>query len=670
MGGQRKRATAGTDRRPASPRGCRWTASDTRRFRAGTHPDLYRKLGAHPLTLDGSAGVAFAVWAPNARAVSVIGDFNGWTAGEAPLGPVADSGTWWGFVPGLREGALYKFHISSVHGDYSVDKSDPFAFRRQAPPETASIVAAPSHDWADDAWLAARPLRQGADAPLSIYELHAGSWRRDPESPERLPEWSSLGDALIPYLESTGFTHVELMPLAEHPYYASWGYQTTGYFAATARYGEPDGLMALIDRLHRHGFGVVLDWVPSHFPSDEHGLSFFDGTHLYEYEDPRLGYHQDWKSYVFDYTRPEVRSFLISSALYWIERFHVDALRVDAVASMLYRDYSRAEGQWVPNQHGGRENLEAIGFLRDLNDAVHERYPGVLTIAEESTSWPMVSRPAYLGGLGFDMKWDMGWMHDTLQYMALDPIHRRYHHESITFRMMYAWSENFLLPLSHDEVVHGKKSLLGKMYGDYWQKFANLRALYGYMYGQPGKKLLFMGGEIGQWREWNHDAGIEWELLEYPSHAGLQRWVAALNGLYRARRALHGGDFSPASFEWIDCSDAEQSVLCFLRRSVDFEGQAEAAQDGLVVVCNFTPLPRHNYRIGVPGGGSWREVLNSDAAEYGGSGVGNPDGARAVAMAWHNRPWSICLTLPPLGVLFLERALTAPPAATAPADEP
>jgi 1,4-alpha-glucan branching enzyme len=632
---------------------CPITLDDLRDFHAGRHRRIQDRLGAHRLRSDGAEGYGFGVWAPAARAVSVVGDFNDWNPARHRLQPLGRGGVWWGFVSGVEESATYKFHIESRERGYRVDKADPFARRAEEPPATASIVCDLEYAWTDGEWMERRGAHSADDAPMSIYELHMGSWRR--ASPELVPDYESLGDSLIPYLLETGFTHVELLPPMEHPFYGSWGYQTTGYFAPTARYGHPRELMRLIDRLHGAGIGVVLDWVPSHFPGDEHGLGFFDGTRLFEYADPRVGYHPDWKSYIFDYGRNEVRSFLVSSALFWLERYHVDALRVDAVASMLYLDYSRAEGEWVANKYGGRENLEAIEFLRRLNDAVHEEVPDARTIAEESTAWPLVTRPAYLGGLGFDMKWDMGWMHDTLEYFKLDPVHRRFHHDSLTFRTMYAWSEHFVLPLSHDEVVHGKRSLLEKMHGDYWQKFAHQRALYGYMYGQPGKKLLFMGGELGHWREWDHERELDWNLLDYPHHQGLQRWVAELNRLYRDEPALHALDFDPRGFSWIDCADAEQSVLSFARHGRDAET--------LLVVCNFTPVPRHGYRIGVPRAGAWRERLNSDAEIFGGSGVGNPGELVAVPIAYHGRDWSLVLTLPPLAVCFLEPL--APPVAAA-----
>jgi len=645
------------------PPGCPITDQDVFLFHEGTHCQLFDKLGAQPAIVGGRPGINFTVWAPSARSVSVFGSFNGWNADQHPLTPVGNSGLWSVFVRDVPEGALYKYRVESQAG-HCVDKTDPVGFRYQTPPETASMVWNHDFSWSDDAWLDARSRRNAFESPMSIYELHLGSWRRTADDPGRLPGYRGVADELIAYLERMGFTHVEFLPLTEHPFYGSWGYQTTGYFAPTSRYGSPQDLMYLIDRLHANGFGVILDWVPSHFPKDEFGLARFDGTPLYEYGDVRLGYQRDWDSLVFDYGRGEVRSFLLSSALFWIERYHVDAIRVDAVASMLYRDYSKEEGQWIPNKYGGRENLEAIELLRQLNVTTHERFPDVWTIAEESTAWPMVSRPVYLGGLGFDMKWDMGWMHDTLAYMSLEPVHRKYHHDSMTFRALYHFTENFVLPLSHDEVVHGKASLLEKMSGDYWQKFANLRALFGYMYALPGKKLIFMGGDIGQWNEWDHERGAEWDLLEHPQHAGLQRWVADLNRLYRDNPAMHELDFDSAGFRWIDCSDADQSVLSFLRLPRTADGDA-GAEHAVLVVCNFTPVPRHNYRVGVPWGGSWREVLNSDAEVYGGSGVGNQGEAEAVPMTYHDQPFSLSLALPPLAVVFFEcaRGVTAAPGA-------
>ncbi len=615
-------------------------------FNEGTHRRIYDHLGAHPLTHDGIAGTYFAVWAPNARSVSVIGEFNRWTRGTHPLREKGQSGIWEGFVPGVGRDAAYKYVVASKIGDYSIDKADPVAIRAEIPPKTASIVADDDYAWGDGDWMHRRRELQSLDRPLSIYEVHLGSWRRVPEEGNRSLSYREIASQLADHVDRCGFTHVELLPVMEHPFYGSWGYQTTGYFAPTARYGTPQDLMFLIDTLHQRGIGVILDWVPSHFPADGHGLSFFDGTHLYEHADPSQGFHPDWLSFIFNYGRHEVRSFLISSAIYWLDRYHADGLRVDAVASMLYLDYSRKEGEWVPNRFGGRENLEAISFLRDLNQAVYEEFPDIQTVAEESTAWPMVSRPVYLGGLGFGLKWYMGWMHDTLQVMSRDPIHRRYHHNKLTFRMLYAFQENFVLPLSHDEVVHGKGSLLGKMPGDSWQRHANLRLLYAYMFAQPAKKLLFMGDEFGQWREWNHDASLDWHLLESPAHQGLLRFVSDLNRLYRSEPALHELDCDPAGFEWIDADDADHSVLSLLRRPRE-EGPP------IVVALNFTPIPRHNYRIGVPCGGTWAEIFNSDAAHYGGSGQGNLGGVEAAPVPWHNRPWSLNLVVPPLGAVFL-----------------
>ena len=630
-----------------APPGCLLNDNDVYLFREGTHRRLWERFGAHYRSVGGEPGVSFTVWAPAAKTASVVGDFNGWNTAAHPLQRIGKkSGAWSAFVPGVEPGALYKFHLVSKFGKLTVDKADPFARATELPPNTASVVWRDAYEWRDEAWSAARPGDGMALEPMSIYELHLGSWRR---ANGDLPTYRQVADELVPYVEQLGFTHVEFLPPMEHPFYGSWGYQTTSYYAPTSRYGDPQGLMALIDRLHQAGIGVVLDWVPSHFPGDEHGLLLFDGTHLFEHADPKLGFHPDWKSHIFNYGRGEVRSFLISSALYWIERFHFDALRVDAVASMLYRDYSRKEGEWVPNEFGGRENLEAIEFLRALNDAIHEEHPGVVTIAEESTAWPMVTRPTHVGGLGFDMKWDLGWMHDTLKYLGHDPIHRRFHHDELTFRMAYAWTERFVLPLSHDEVVHGKASLVAKMAGDEWQKFANLRTLYGYMYGLPGKKLLFMGSELGPWTEWNHDTDLDWSLTEHACHAGLQSWVTRLNKLYRDEVALHA-DFDARGFRWIDCRDAEQSVISFLRTGED--------GDNLVFVCSFTPVPRTNYRLGVPAAGTWTEILNSDAKEFGGSGVGNPDPMISSAMRYHGMDQSICMTLPPLSaqVLRLQRA--------------
>jgi len=620
-------------------------------FNEGTHHHLYEKLGSHARTVNGVAGTQFAVWAPNAAQVFVAGDFNGWNQARHPL-HATSSGIWQGFIPGVGRGASYKYHIVSRQQGYQVDKADPFGFRHETPPRTASFVWDLAYTWGDAAWMAGRKAKNSLASPIAIYELHLGSWRRVPEEENRSLTYRELAPVLADYVTKMGYTHVELMPVMEHPFYGSWGYQVTGYFAPTNRYGSPQDLMFLIDHLHQKGIGVILDWVPSHFPSDEHGLAFFDGTHLYEHADPRQGFHPDWKSYIFNYGRNEIPSFLVSSACLWLDKFHADGLRVDAVASMLYLDYSRNESEWVPNRYGGRENLESIAFLRHLNQAVYERFPDVQMIAEESTSWPMVSRPTYVGGLGFGLKWDMGWMHDTLRYMTRDPIHRRFHHHDLTFRQLYAFHENFLLPLSHDEVVHGKGSLLGRMPGDLWQKFANLRLLYGYMYGQSGKKLLFMGGEFGQWNEWYHESSLDWHLLQHPAHAGIARWVADLNRLYRAEPALHQLDSEAAGFEWIDANDSEQSVLTFLRKGA-------AGADPILVACNLTPVVRLDYRVGVPHAGRWQEVLNSDAREYGGSGQGNMGGLIAEPIPAHGRPASLNLRLPPLGVVFFKGSAPA-----------
>ncbi len=623
------------------------TGDDLYLFNEGSHYRLYDKLGAHPCIVDGVAGTYFAVWAPNARQVSVIGDFNHWDKASHPLQPRGESGIWEGFIPRVGQGTIYKYHIMSHFNGYQVDKADPIGFFHERPPRTASVVWPLDYAWGDREWMAERHRRHGLNAPIALYEVHLGSWMRVPEEEHRFLTYRELAPRLAEHVTRLGFTHVELLPVMEHPFYGSWGYQTTGYFAPTSRYGTPQDFMFLIDYLHQHGIGVILDWVPSHFPTDEHGLGYFDGTHLYEHADMRQGIHPDWNSFIFNYGRNEVRSFLLSSALFWLEKYHADGLRVDAVASMLYLDYSRQAGEWIPNQYGGRENLEAIAFLRRFNEEVYKSFPDVQTIAEESTAWPMVSRPNYVGGLGFGLKWDMGWMHDTLEYMSRDPIHRQYHHNLLTFRMLYAFHENFVLPLSHDEVVHGKSSLIGKMPGDDWEKFANLRLLYGYMYTQPGKKLLFMGGEFGQWREWSHEESLDWHLLQYPLHAGLQRWVEDLNQLYRREPALHELDAQPSGFEWVDCNDAPASVLSYLRK-------AQGTGDLLLIVCNFTPVVRQNYRVGAPRGGYWREVCNSDAHDFGGSGHGNLGGVEAAPIPYHGRPYSLTLTLPPLSVLVFK----------------
>jgi 1,4-alpha-glucan branching enzyme len=621
----------------------RLTDHDLHLFNEGSHYRVYRKLGAHPVTRFGAAGTVFAVWAPSADGVSVIGDFNNWDSNRNPLRPQGRSGIWEGFIPGVNPGALYKYHISSRYGHH-VDKTDPVGFRFEQAPQTASVVWDLSYTWGDADWMAQRRGRNAITAPISIYEVHLGSWMRVGEDGDRWMSYREIAPRLAEYVRQMGFTHVEFLPLTEHPFYGSWGYQATGYFAPTSRYGTPQDFMALIDHLHQQGIGVFLDWVPSHFPTDEHGLGYFDGTHLYEHHNPQLGFHPDWSSFIFNYDRHEVRSFLLSSALFWLDYYHVDGLRVDAVASTLYLDYSRKHGEWVPNFYGGNENLGAIAFLRRLNEEVYRNYPDVQTMAEESTAWPMVSRPVYLGGLGFGLKWDMGWMHDTLRYMARDPIHRHYHHNELLFRMVYAYSENYILPLSHDEVVHGKGSLLAKMPGDDWQKFANLRLLFAYMYAVPGKKLLFMGSEWGQGPEWSHDRGLEWHQLEWPQHQGVQKLVRDLNHLYAATPALHEADCRPGGFEWVDCSDAVSSVIDFLRTA--------SSGQRVLVACNFTPVPREGYRIGVPVGGYWTEVLNSDAVEYGGSGVGNRGGLSAEEEPWHAHPYSLLMTLPPLATVF------------------
>ncbi|MBI2080847.1 MAG: 1,4-alpha-glucan branching protein GlgB [candidate division NC10 bacterium] len=621
------------------------TDDDLFLFNEGSHYRLYEKLGAHPLTVQGEEGTFFAVWAPDAERIFVMGDFNNWDTGSHPLRARAQSGIWEGFVPGVARGTAYKYHLQSRYQGYRVDKADPFAFCAEVPPRTASVVWDLAYPWGDGEWMRSRAGRNAVSGPVAIYEMHLGSWMRAPGEGNRPLTYRELAPLLADYVERMGFTHVEFLPVMEHPFYGSWGYQVTGFFAPTSRYGTPQDFMYLVDTLHQRGIGVILDWVPSHFPTDEHGLAYFDGTHLYEHGDSRQGFHPDWKTYVFNYGRNEVRSFLMSSALFWLSTYHADGLRVDAVASMLYLDYSRKEGEWVPNQYGGRENLEAVAFLRRFNEDVYRAHPDVVTVAEESTAWPMVSRPTYVGGLGFGMKWDMGWMHDTLVYMAKDPVHRKHHHNLLTFRMLYAYTENFVLPLSHDEVVHGKGSLLGKMSGDDWQKFANLRLLLGYMYGQPAKKLLFMGGEFGQWREWNHDESLDWHLTQYAPHAGLQEWVSHLNALYRNEPALYEWDCEVPGFEWVDANDSDQSVLTFLRR-----GRSTGTL--LLVAANFTPVPRPNYRVGVPRGGFWREVLNSDALEYGGSGWGNLGGVQSVPVPCHGRAYSLTLTLPPLAAVF------------------
>ncbi|MCC7486245.1 MAG: 1,4-alpha-glucan branching protein GlgB [Burkholderiales bacterium] len=619
-------------------------------FRQGTHTRLYAKFGGHLAGEPGARGAHFSVWAPNARGVAVVGDFNGWRAGANALNPRADSsGIWEGFVPEAAHGDCYKYRIVPGPHGHAIEKSDPFAFCCECPPRTASRLWRLDYEWRDAAWMRSRARANALDAPVSIYEVHLGSWRRDPARPHEPLGYREIAHALADYVEETGFTHVELLPVTEHPFYGSWGYQTTGYFAPTARYGTPQDFMYLVDHLHQRGIGVLLDWVPSHFPSDAHGLARFDGTHLYEHADARQGFHPEWGSCIFNYGRHEVRAFLWSSAMFWLDRYHLDGLRVDAVASMLYLDYARREGEWIPNVHGGRENLEAVEFLRGLNEAAYRDHPDIQMIAEESTAWPAVSRPVYLGGLGFGMKWNMGWMHDALDYWSRDPVYRKHHHDRLTFSAWYAFSENFVLPLSPDEVVHGKGALIGKMPGEEWQRFANLRCLYGYMWTHPGKKLLFMGGEFAQCREWRHDESLEWHVLAHAGHRGVRDWVRDLNRCYRRLPALHEQDFAPEGFEWVDCHDADQSVVSFLRRSRS--GGATA-----LVALNLTPVPRHGYRIGVPRRGDWREVLNSDAREYGGSGMGNLGRVGAGDVPAHGHPCSVSLTLPPLSMLLLESA--------------
>jgi 1,4-alpha-glucan branching enzyme len=618
-------------------------------FNEGSNYRMPETMGAHLVSRNGLDGAVFSVWAPNARQVSVIGSFNNWNPQSHLLAPRGNSGIWEGFIPGVTKGALYKFHIESQNRGFHVDKADPLGILHEKPPRTASVVWDLDYQWGDSDWMAKRTARNSLRAPQSIYEVHLGSWMRVPEDNNRPLTYRETAPKLAEYVERMGFTHVEFLPVMEHPFYGSWGYQTTGYFAPTSRYGTPQDFMYLVDYLHQHGIAIILDWVPSHFPTDAHGLAYFDGTHLYEHADSRQGFHPDWKTLIFNYGRSEVRSFLMSSAMFWLDKYHIDGLRVDAVASTLYLDYSRKAGEWIPNKFGGRENLEAIDFLRRFNQEAYKEHPDIQTIAEESTSWPMVSRPVYLGGLGFGEKWDMGWMHDTLEYFKQDPIHRKYHHSKLTFRMLYSFQENFVLPLSHDEVVHGKGSLIGKMPGDEWQRFANLRLLFAYMFAQPGKKLLFMGCEFGQVREWAHDTSLEWDVLRYPVHSGMQKWVAELNRVYRSEPALHQLDASAAGFEWVDCNDNLTSTISLLRKS-------ESPKDTVLIVCNFTPIPRVGYRVGVPQGGYWRELLNSDAVEYGGTGIGNLGGVNAEEEPAHGRPHSLKLTLPPLGALFLKRA--------------
>jgi len=611
----------------------------------GRHEELYARLGAHVREIDGVAGTAFAVWGPNARGVSVVGEFNSWDGRLNPMRTLGSSGIWELFVPGVEEGAKYKFEIRTHDGRLRI-KADPVAFAAEVPPANASVVHRPQHRWSDAEWLERRAASDPLREPVSIYEVHLGSWRRNPAEDNRSLSYLELADELSEYVADLGFTHIELMPVMEHPFAGSWGYQVTGYFAPTSRFGSPDDFRSFVDRLHRNGIGVLLDWVPAHFPRDDWALARFDGTALYEHEDPRRGAHPDWGTLIFNLSRSEVRNFLLSNALYWLREHHADGLRVDAVASMLYLDYSRKEGEWLPNEYGGRENLEAVEFLKQVNETIYGREPGIISAAEESTAWPGVSRPTYLGGLGFGFKWNMGWMHDTLSYFQKDPVYRRFHHHTLTFSMMYAFSENFILPLSHDEVVHGKRSLLDKMPGDRWQKFANLRALYAYMWAHPGKKLLFMGGELAEWEEWNYDGSLHWNLLEYAEHQGVQSLVRDLNRMYRSQPALYESDDDPSGFRWLEANDAANNVLAFAR--LDAEG-------GRPVVCvlNLSPVPRYDYRVGMPVCCRWRECLNTDSAFYGGSGVGNMGGVEAEALPWHDQPFSAQLTLPPLGAVWL-----------------
>ncbi|MBI5247754.1 MAG: 1,4-alpha-glucan branching protein GlgB [Elusimicrobia bacterium] len=624
------------------------TDLDLHLFNEGTHGRLYEKLGAHLETLGGKKGVRFAVWAPNAKKVTVIGDFNGWAKTKNPLKPRASSGIWEGFIPGVKKGDVYKYWVSSHHGGHKAEKADPYGFRHEEPPRTASIVWDLDYEWGDAEWVAGRKQRNALNAPMSVYECHLGSWRRVPEEGNRSLSYREIAPLLAAHVKKLGFTHIELMPVMEHPFYGSWGYQTTGYFAPTSRYGSAQDFMFLVDHLHQEGIGVILDWVPSHFPTDGHGLHFFDGTALYEHADPKLGFHPDWKSSIYNYGRNEVRAFLISNALFWLDKFHADGLRVDAVASMLYLDYSRKEGEWIANKHGGRENLEAIDFLKQLNERVYGEYPDAQTTAEESTAWGGVSKPTYLGGLGFGLKWDMGWMHDTLKYMREDPVHRKYHHNEITFRAIYQFHENFVMPLSHDEVVHGKGALIAQMPGDDWRKFANLRLLYAWQWAMPGKKLVFMGGEFAQRQEWGHDRSLDWHLLAHDPHKGVMRWVERLNRIYRSEPALHEKDCDHTGFEWVDSSDSDNSVVSFLRKGA-------LPDEEVLCVFNFTPVPRPNYRVGVPCAGWWGELADSDASEFGGSGVTLGGGVKADKEPWHGRAFSVKMQLPPLAAVFLKR---------------
>jgi len=631
----------------------RFTDFDISLFKAGKHYKLYEKLGSHVVEYAGVVGTYFGVWAPNAHYVSVIGNFNGWNKGSHALNPRWDgSGIWEGYIPHVGVGEVYKYFINSTSGE-DLEKADPFALRWEVAPRTGSIIADTFYEWQDEHWMKTRHAHNALDKPYSVYEMHVGSWARSPESPDEFLTYTQLADKLVPYLTEMGFTHVEFMPIAEHPYYPSWGYQISGYFAASSRYGTPQELMYLIEKLHQAGIGVILDWVPSHFPGDAHALYNFDGTHLYEHADPRKGFHPDWKSYIFNYGRNEVRAFLISNALFWLDRYHADGLRVDAVASMLYLDYSRNHGEWEPNIYGGNENLEAISFLKEFNEAVYANFPDTQTIAEESTSFTGVSRPVYAGGLGFGMKWMMGWMHDSIKYFSQDPIYRKYHHNQITFSLIYAFTENFMLPFSHDEVVYGKGSMLGKMPGDEWQKFANLRLLYSYMFTHPGSKLLFMGSEFGQGTEWNYQRSLDWYVLEYPNHQGIKEVVKALNRLYKEEPALYEKSYQSNGFEWIDGGNANDSVLIYERK-----GNEEV--NNLVIVLNMTPMPHFDYRVGVQSKGKWVEIFNSDKKEFWGGGMGNPKEITAESVSWHGRAHSLKITVPPLAAVIFRKAKAVP----------
>ncbi|MFM9951322.1 MAG: 1,4-alpha-glucan branching protein GlgB [Saprospiraceae bacterium] len=637
------------------------TEFDSSLFKAGKHFRLYEKLGSHILEVDGQWGTLFAVWAPNAKAVSVVGNFNRWDRKAHPLTSRWDSsGIWEGFIPGVGKGDLYKYHVLAPDGRH-LQKGDPFARFWEIPPNTASIVWDEDYTWQDTDWMKKRGAHTGLDAPYSVYEVHAGSWKKM-HGGSRSLSYREMAEEMVAYIKDTGFTHVEFLPVMEHPYFPSWGYQVTGYFAPSSRYGSPEDFKYLVDKFHQAGVGVLLDWVPSHFPTDAHGLADFDGTHLYDHADPRKGFHPDWKSCIFNYDRHEVRSFLISNALFWLDRYHADGLRVDAVASMLYLDYSRKEGEWIPNIHGGNENLEATSFLREFNETVYREYPDTITIAEESTAWTGVSRPVYSGGLGFGQKWMMGWMHDTLNYFKNDPIHRRFHHNAITFSLVYAFTENFMLPLSHDEVVHGKGSLIQRMPGDEWQRFANLRLLFGYMFTHPGSKLLFMGGEFAQTSEWNIERGLEWWLLQFEHHKGMHTWIKKLNHFYKETKALHERQFSPDGFEWINHGDHQTSVLSYIRKSKD-------AENPVVVICNFTPVVRKDYKLGLPFGGGWKEVINSDSRDFGGSGHHFNEKLKATEETYDGRAYSITLNLPALAVLVLERISPGSKKATAPKEK-